>query len=451
VTADFILPFDPRQRALSQDLAELKHGLRDFRDALRNVNDAALNDTFGELLSAADKIIEEHLRQTSSNISNDIANLRSLFARSKIPREDPDLGVLPGLTALRSTRGNILADFDAVLDAAKALGNVPTDPSLELHGIIEMSRSGREGQLAALERRLAQVESDLDKKIAPEGRPEVASTPQQTMLVNYYVRWMKIELLLAKLETIKELVDLKGLGRAIAAIGELTADFVATVGGLRGKVTSTLKQATKVLQPLVRRVVTGFKTLVGKGGGMDLTATGAPEVDIQKAEDKLREARLFLDKMVEEERPLSRDKEAFNRYLNAFLRAGMTVWECFYAQQNPERDKKVKDWRERWKDGLASENKALYEFMQKNWGREVHAQSTALKVKTERRIIDDVHVDKTGRFETIRAPGTEPSYVENSEEYHFTIEKVDRKVTEVCGEYLALLDRMVAEFKAAAS
>jgi hypothetical protein len=32
--------------------------------------------------------------------------------------------------------------------------------------------------------------------------------------------------------------------------------------------------------------------------------------------------------------------------------------------------------------------------------------------------------------------------------YSFTIDGVDRKVTEACGEYLALLQRMVAEFQA---
>jgi hypothetical protein len=33
--------------------------------------------------------------------------------------------------------------------------------------------------------------------------------------------------------------------------------------------------------------------------------------------------------------------------------------------------------------------------------------------------------------------------------YYFTIDDVERDVTEVCAEFLALLERMVAQFKAA--
>ncbi len=74
---------------------------------------------------------------------------------------------------------------------------------------------------------------------------------------------MKIELMLAMLETrTKEAVDLAGLWRAIEAINELTADFVATVQGLREKVTDTLKRATQAIRPPVRRVVGGLRILV---------------------------------------------------------------------------------------------------------------------------------------------------------------------------------------------
>jgi formylglycine-generating enzyme required for sulfatase activity len=235
----------------------------DFREALRPVNDQALNDAYREVLDSAARIVEEHARRPGEHIADDIANLRSLFARQNIPREDPDLGKLPGLTALRSARGALLADFDSILREARSLGLVPTDPSSDLPAQIEIERAGREGQLAALEQRLQRVEHLLETKIAPEGRQDEGRSLQQIRLVNFYVDAMKIELLLAMLETkAKEAVDLTSLWRAIEAIGELTADFAATVQGLREKVSDTLKRATQALRPSVRRVVGGLRTLV---------------------------------------------------------------------------------------------------------------------------------------------------------------------------------------------
>ncbi len=123
------VPSDPRQANLRKELAAARNSLLDFREALRPVNDATLNDAYREVLDGADRIIDEHALHPGEHIADDIANLRSLFARHDIPREDPDLGKLPGLTALRSARGAVLADFDSILKEARGLGLVPTDPA----------------------------------------------------------------------------------------------------------------------------------------------------------------------------------------------------------------------------------------------------------------------------------------------------------------------------------
>jgi tetratricopeptide (TPR) repeat protein len=152
-----------------------------------------------------------------------------------------------------------------VLDEARNLGLVPSDPTSNMsnmpHGV-EIARAGREGQLVALEERLRRVERNLETKIAPEGRSDQGRTLQQIGLVNFYVRAMKIELMLAKLQAKGIFIDLTSLARAIEAIGGLTADFVATVEGLQGKVTDTLKRATQAIRRPVRRVVVGFKMIV---------------------------------------------------------------------------------------------------------------------------------------------------------------------------------------------
>jgi len=257
------IPLDPRQATLAKEIVALTNALLDFREALRPVNDEVLNEAFREILDDADRIVGEHARRPNAYIADDMANLRSLFARRNIPREDPDLGKIPSLTALRSARGALLADFDSILGEARNLGLVPSDPRSNLPAGMEIERAGREGQFAALEQRLRRIERDLESKIVPEGQHDEGHSLQQIGLVNFYVEAMRIELLLAKLETkAKDLIDLAGLWRAIEALGELTADFSATVEGLREKVTNTLKQATRSLWPSVRRAVGGLRILL---------------------------------------------------------------------------------------------------------------------------------------------------------------------------------------------
>jgi hypothetical protein len=246
-----------------RELAELRNGLSDFREALHPINDEALISAFREVLDAAEPIVEAHCRRPSALIADDMANLRSLFSRQLVPRKDQDLGNIPTLTALRSARGSILADFDSVLAAARDLGRIPSDSKFFGPADIKFERAGREGQLAALEQRLRRVERDLETKIAPEGRLDEGHSSQQIGLVNFYVDAMKIEITLARLETrAREFIDFIGLSRAIEAIGELTADFVATVQGLWEKVTETLRRSAQDIRPTVRRAIGGFRTMV---------------------------------------------------------------------------------------------------------------------------------------------------------------------------------------------
>jgi hypothetical protein len=263
LTAMSSVPFDPRQEGLVKELAALTGGLAEFREALHPINDDRLRTAFREVLDNAERIVASHARRPGTLIADDITSLRSLFVRHDIPREDPDLGKVPSLTALRSARGSILADFDSVLAAAKSLGKVPNNPDVRLPTGAELERAGREGQLVALEHRLRKVENVLQTKIAPESQFDEDHSPQQIGLVNFYVNAMKIELTLATLETrARDLIDLAGLTRAVEAIGELTTDFVSTVRGLRDKVTESLENAALAIRPTVRRVAVGLKTIV---------------------------------------------------------------------------------------------------------------------------------------------------------------------------------------------
>jgi len=283
------VPLDPRQGPLVADLGALKSALADFRDALRPVNDETLNDAFRPILDQTDQVVAAHLKRPGEYVADDMATLRSLFARHSIPREDPVLGRTPALSALRGARGSVLADFDSVLDAARLLGLRPSEPKFEMPGSVEFQRAGHEGQLAGLERRLRAVEALLQEDIAPEGRRDEERSVQQIRLVNFYVDAMTVELVLAKLEaTAKMIVDFTGLARAVEAMGELTADFVATVEGLGNKVTQALRAAARAMRFPVRRVLRGLRAVAASvrrpsrgrhaPGGKFRDFDGAPEM-----------------------------------------------------------------------------------------------------------------------------------------------------------------------------
>jgi hypothetical protein len=58
--------------------------------------------------------------------------------------------------------------------------------------------------------------------------------------------------------------------------------------------------------------------------------------------------------------------------------------------------------------------------------------------------------DKSGTLYVYGPPGTPPAAIDKST-YAFTIEGTERKATEACAEYLALLNQMVAKFTAEVS
>jgi len=52
-------------------------------------------------------------------------------------------------------------------------------------------------------------------------------------------------------------------------------------------------------------------------------------------------------------------------------------------------------------------------------------------------------------MEVFGPPGVSPLATIQTPAYYFTIAGTERKATEACSKYLALLERMVADFKAA--
>ncbi len=74
---------------------------------------------------------------------------------------------------------------------------------------------------------------------------------------------------------------------------------------------------------------------------------------------KLREARFFLDRMIEQEAKAFGDKEPFDYYLSAFLSACRTVDYRLRHQQSAT----YPSWRKKWDNALTPNGSGVIKFM----------------------------------------------------------------------------------------
>jgi hypothetical protein len=160
-------------------------------------------------------------------------------------------------------------------------------------------------------------------------------------------------------------------------------------------------------------------------------------------EKKLREARFFLGKMIEQESIAFGEKEPFDFYLSAFLSAGRTV---DYRLRHEHRAI-YPTWRDGWNNTLNPTQQGLIKFMIDDRNVEVHESGSSRTVQTEeiKVGVGNTYSDKSGTLQVMGSPWTDPATI-NKPTYNFTITGIERKATEACGEYLALLEQMVAGF-----
>jgi hypothetical protein len=169
-------------------------------------------------------------------------------------------------------------------------------------------------------------------------------------------------------------------------------------------------------------------------------------MDYARLDEKLAEARRFLDQMVELDRRISGDKRPINYYLSGFLSATMSLRKGFQVRQNRIRNAAVKDWCKKWIDNLTPDEKQLYDFIGTARNDEVHAGSPAKLVQDT--IEFDIGEHNTGdaRHYVSGPPGT-PPVVTSTQTYKLTINGIECRATKACADYLALLKRMVTQIK----
>jgi hypothetical protein len=172
-------------------------------------------------------------------------------------------------------------------------------------------------------------------------------------------------------------------------------------------------------------------------------------MDLTRVQDKLAEAQFFLDKMTKQEPRVVGDRRPFDYYLSAFLSAGRTI---DYRLRH-EQSKLYAPWRSAWDAKLTPQEDALIKFMVDDRNKEIHESGSARDVGQEgvefgigTHPVDGGTITVGG----IPAPlsGVKPTVTLYRPTYSFSINGVDRKVTEASVKYLALLQRMVAQFEA---
>jgi len=178
-------------------------------------------------------------------------------------------------------------------------------------------------------------------------------------------------------------------------------------------------------------------------------------LDLSRVHQKLAEANFFLDRLREQEQRFVGDKQPFDYYLSAFLNATTAARNGFKVRQDRARNDRIKAWCEDWESSLSPDEKQLYRFMREDRVAEHHHGGSARERGQEgvgfgfgeHRLPEGGTIYVSG----IPAPlggDAGPPVTAYRPTYTFTIAGSERKVTDACGAYLALLKRMVAEFEA---
>lgn len=173
------------------------------------------------------------------------------------------------------------------------------------------------------------------------------------------------------------------------------------------------------------------------------------KLDLARVHKKLAEAQFFLGKMTEQDRRMFLgDGEIFDYYLSAFLNAGRTVDYRLRHEQAAI----YPAWQAAWDAGLTPQENSLIKFMVDDRIAEVHKSGSNRSDAREEignpmgstSVILNTSVILS---DTSSSPVITPAVILKPT-YNFTIDGAERKATEACTAYLALLQRMVTQFEA---
>jgi hypothetical protein len=169
---------------------------------------------------------------------------------------------------------------------------------------------------------------------------------------------------------------------------------------------------------------------------------------IETVRAKLNEARSFLAEMRDQEQRAFGDKKAqFDKALSGCLGAGRSA--VYRLEKMPG----YKTWREAWNAQNPSKDSLLKSVHDKR-NTDVHergfghiAKPVEIKVG-----IGGSYSDKSGTLQSWGSPspsvGVDTRTTVHLSQHFFDVDGTERPVTEVCAEYLTVLEQMVAQYEA---
>ena len=165
-------------------------------------------------------------------------------------------------------------------------------------------------------------------------------------------------------------------------------------------------------------------------------------LDMLQIDKKVREARFFLRKMQERAQMAFGDHEEVDFYLSAFLSAGRSVDYRLRHEQGTT----YTAFRTSWNSSLLPDEEGLMKFLVDDRNVEVH-ESGSNRTPHESRIpVFGSYSDRSGTLTDFSPPGTPPAQIIKPM-FCFTIDGQQLSVIEACSKYIALLERLVREYK----
>lgn len=238
--------------ALRTDLARLSRIVDDTQQELK-INDPDISDRVTPVLLAARQVVEATAHDLPPNVADLLANLRSSLFDAVA---DFDPGADESGFSLRKVQerlGLLVMPVEKALNSARAMGLFPS--KVDNLGPQETSlprSSFDERNLHAMQKRLDRI-SDLLTQLRDEAKAADAS-PQQRGLLRYFINQMSAHVGLAKVElTVKSLINIDAVARAIENLAHLSKDLVAGARGMATKISSSTREAAEKISENVRK------------------------------------------------------------------------------------------------------------------------------------------------------------------------------------------------------
>jgi hypothetical protein len=166
-------------------------------------------------------------------------------------------------------------------------------------------------------------------------------------------------------------------------------------------------------------------------------------MDLGGVEKKIREAEFFLERMREFEKRMLPSREPFDFYLSALLGAGRAVEPLLRGQEEAA----YTAWRRAWTSANGPADELLV-FFADDRSVEIHESgSRQAEGKGPLALAKTQHQEGGATVTVTGPPGVFP-LAALQRDHFFLIDGAPHKVTDACAEYVKVLKKLVAAFKA---